>query len=108
MNKVRYHKPGTARATLVTPPDKEGISLKVSLIEYDAHTILEKEVERIEKLFPCLENDKVSWINIGGLGDVEMLRQLGNHFRIHPLALEDMLSAALPGMRQAAGAVCSF
>src|SRR5271169_5753739 len=28
-----------------------------------------------------------------GLGDIEMLRQLGNHFRIHPLALENVLSA---------------
>jgi magnesium transporter len=26
------------------------------------------------------------------LGDVELLRQLGKHFRIHPLALEDVLT----------------
>ena len=92
MNKVRYHKPGTAPATLVAPPEKEGHKPEVSLIEYDTHTILERKIDMIEEIFPCLDNDKVSWINIGGLGDVEMLKQLGNHFRIHPLALEDILS----------------
>jgi magnesium transporter len=92
MNKVRYSKPGTAPATLVAPPGQEGRKPEISLIEYDAHTILEKKVERIDETFPCLENGKVSWINISGLGDVEILRQAGLNFRIHPLALEDMLN----------------
>jgi len=93
MNKVRYHKPGTAPATLIAPPGKEGHKPEILLIEYDAHEILERKIDHIEEVFPCLDNDKVSWINIGGLGDVEMLKQLGIHFRIHPLALEDMLTA---------------
>jgi len=42
-------------------------------------------------VFACLENQKVSWIDVSGLGDVELLRQLGRHFHIHPLALEDVL-----------------
>jgi magnesium transporter len=92
MNKLRYSKPGSAPATLVAPPDQAGQKPDISLIEYDAHTIQEKKVERISETFSCLENSKVSWINISGLGDVEMLRQVGLHFRIHPLALEDMLN----------------
>jgi magnesium transporter len=92
MNKLRYSHPGTPPATLVAPPEQKGRKAEVSLIEYDAHTILEKKVEQIDEIFSCLENDKISWINIAGLGDVEMLKQLGFHFRIHPLALEDMLN----------------
>jgi len=92
MNKLRYSKPGTAPATLVAPLDQEGRKPEISLIEYDAHTIQERKVERIEETFSCPENGKVSWINIGGLGDVEILRQVGLNFRIHPLALEDMLN----------------
>ena len=92
MNKVRYSRPGTAPATLVAPPDQEGQKPEILLIEYDAHAIQEKKVERIEETFSSLENGKVNWINISGLGDVEMLRQVGLNFRIHPLALEDMLN----------------
>jgi len=92
MNKLSYSKPGTAPATLVAPPTQEGQKPEISLIEYDAHTILEKKVERVEEIYSCLENNKVSWIDISGLGDVETLRQVGLHFRIHPLAVEDMLN----------------
>jgi magnesium transporter len=92
MNKVRYHQPGTAPATLVAPPDQKGHKPEVLLIEYDAHEMLERKIDLIDEVFPSLDNGKVSWINIGGLGDVEMLKQLGIHFRIHPLALEDMFN----------------
>jgi magnesium transporter len=92
MNKLRYNQPGTAPATLIAPPEQKGQRPEVSLIEYDAHTILEKKIERIDEISSCLENDKISWINIGGLGDVELLKELGILFRIHPLALEDILN----------------
>jgi magnesium transporter len=93
MNKLRYSQPGTAPATLVVSSEQKGQKPEVSLIEYDAHTILEKRVEHIDEISSCLENDKISWINVGGLGDVELLKELGLVFRIHPLALEDMLNA---------------
>jgi magnesium transporter len=93
MNKLRYSQPGTAPATLVASSEQKGQKPQVSLIEYDAHTILEKRVEQIDEISSCLENDKISWIHVGGLGDVELLKELGLVFRIHPLALEDMLNA---------------
>jgi magnesium transporter len=41
---------------------------------------------------PHLDNRKVTWINIDGLGDVTALMALGEKFRLHPLALEDVLN----------------
>jgi magnesium transporter len=96
MQKLRYHEPGTAPATLVAPPEQAGHKPVIKLIEYDAHSMEEHEVENVEEVFDCIENHKVSWIDVSGLGDVELLRQLGQHFRMHPLALEDILS---PGQR---------
>jgi magnesium transporter len=92
MQKLRYHQPGTAPATLVAPPEQVGHKPVIRLIDYDAHSLEEREVQNIEEVFECLESKKVSWIDVGGLGDVELLRQLGRHFWIHPLALEDVLS----------------
>ena len=92
MNKLRYPPPGTAPATLIVPQEYQGRKPMVSLIEYDAHSIEERKVETIDDLLPCLENDKVSWINVDGLGDAEFFRQLGLHFRIHQLALEDIFN----------------
>jgi magnesium transporter len=96
MQKLRYHPPGTAPATLVAPPEQVGHKPIIHLIDYDAHSIEEHEIKNIEDIFGCLESEKVSWIDVGGLGDVELLRELGRHFRIHPLAMEDVMT---PGQR---------
>jgi magnesium transporter len=92
MDKLRYPPPGTAPATLVVPPEYQGQKPVISLIEYDAHSIDERKIETMDELLPCLDNDKVSWINVDGLGDPEFIKRLGEHFRIHPLALEDIFN----------------
>jgi magnesium transporter len=93
MQKLHYHQPGTPPATLVVPPEHVGRKPVITLIEYDAYSIEERQVDSIEEVFGCLDNDKVSWINVDGLGDIHTLQQLGLQFRIHPLALEDILTA---------------
>jgi magnesium transporter len=92
MDRLRYHAPGTAPATLVAAPAHLGRKPVITLIQFDAHSIDEREVGQIDDVFFCFDSDKVSWINIDGLGDVELLRRLGEHFHIHPLALEDVLN----------------
>ena len=92
MDKLRFPPPGTAPATLVVPPEYQGQQPVVTLIEYDAHSIEERKIETMDELLPCLDNDKVSWINVDGLGDPEFFQQLGRQFRIHPLALEDLFN----------------
>ena len=34
----------------------------------------------------------VLWLNVDGLGDVQALEQLGTHFALHMLSLEDVLN----------------
>jgi magnesium transporter len=92
MDKLRYPPPGTAPATLIVPPEYQSVKPVISLFEYDAHSFQERRIETIDDLLPCLEREKISWINIDGLGDIEFFQQLALHFRIHPLALEDMLN----------------
>jgi magnesium transporter len=92
LQKVRYHQPGTAPATLIPSPEHVGRKPVISFIEYDAHSIEERTIERIDDIFYCIDTEKVSWINIDGLGDVELLKRLGEQFQIHPLALEDVLN----------------
>ncbi len=93
MFKSRSSAPGAAPATLIPHlVDGKPVPPKITLIEYDEDSLEERELPRIEEAFRCFDNDKVSWINIDGLGDVEVLRKLGTHFNLHPLALEDVLN----------------
>jgi len=89
----RYQKPGAEPATLLP---REGQGAALSMIRYDANRFEEREFPDAEALFERLrevQGKEVCWINVEGLGDVELLRKLGVHFGLHPLALEDVTMA---------------
>jgi magnesium transporter len=92
MDRLRYLPPGSAPATFIPPPEYQGTKPEISLIQYDARTFDERSIESIEDLLSSLESNKISWISIVGLGDIEFFRQLAEYVRIHPLALEDILN----------------
>jgi magnesium transporter len=92
MQKLRYHRPGTAPATLAVPPEHAGCPTTVRLTRYDAHSYDERNIIQVSELEQLIDPDKVNWINIYGLGDLDTLREIGHQFRVHPLALEDILN----------------
>ena len=91
MFKTRYPIPGESPGQL--RPRDEAISRQpvITLIEYDRAHLEERTITFTEELLPHLDNQRVTWINIDGLGDIEVLRALGSRFNLHPLALEDVL-----------------
>ena len=93
MFKTRRSTPGSSPATLLPHlVDGKAVPPKITLIEYDKTTLEESCITHISILNDRIDNRKVTWINIDGLGDVETLRALGEMFEIHPLALEDVLN----------------
>lgn len=93
MIRINYKPAGTPPATLL-PVLGAKKRAEISLVQYDAESMLEEDFETLEELIARLDPEKVNWINIDGLGDIELLRKLGDHFQIHPLALEDVLNTA--------------
>lgn len=93
MFKTRRSVPGSSPATLLPHlVDGRVVAPKISIIEYDRNSLVEREITDIAGLAEHVDNSKVTWINIDGLGDVGTLRTLGEMFQLHPLALEDVLN----------------
>lgn len=93
MIRINYKPAGTPPATLL-PREGSRARAKISLIQYDQESILEADFDSFTELVAKLDPSKVNWINIDGLGNIDLLRQLGDQFQIHPLALEDVLNTA--------------
>jgi magnesium transporter len=91
MFKTNYTVPGEAPGVLKLRREASTQSPVVTLIEYDAHFFEERVIADTHELLPHLNNERVTWINIDGLGDIDVLRVLGKRFNLHPLALEDVL-----------------
>ena len=85
-------KAGLPPGTLVFEGEQKVDRARITLIDYDETHFQEKEVEKIEDCFPFKDEPTVTWINIDGLHDVELVEKLGKHFDIHPLVLEDIVS----------------
>lgn len=82
---------GLPPGTLIYTGEKEKEQVKIKLFEYDQNEFVEKEILNIENVFPCKDNDKISWINIDGIHNLEIMEKTQNHFNIHPLTMEDIL-----------------
>ncbi|MDH4238453.1 MAG: magnesium/cobalt transporter CorA [Phycisphaerae bacterium] len=87
----RSTKTGLPPGTLVHVGEKKAESVKISYFDYDERNFQEKQVSNIEECFPFKTTPTVTWINIDGLHDVEIIEKLGKQFDLHPLLLEDVL-----------------
>ena len=85
-------KPGSAPGTLVHTGEKKVERIRIRYLDYDAGQIEEKELDEISRCFVLKDSPTVSWINVDGLHDVELIREVGERFEWHPLMLEDIVS----------------
>jgi magnesium transporter len=66
--------------------------VKITVIDYDEGQLQEKEVKTVNECFPFKDKPTVTWINIDGLHQVDIIEKMGTHFNIHPLVLEDIVN----------------
>ncbi len=86
-----WKKPGLAPGTLVYVGEKKVEKVRIRLIDYDETNLQERDLETIEECYPYKDKPTVTWINIDGLHDVDVIEKIGTNFGLHPLVMEDIL-----------------
>jgi magnesium transporter len=69
---------------------------KITIIDYDEKHYHEAEAKEVEECFRFKDMPTVTWINIDGLHQMDVLEKLGSCYGIHPLVLEDILTDQRP------------
>lgn len=64
----------------------------INLMDYNPEHLDERELQSIDEATPYKNSDAVSWFNIYGIHDLNMMQRLGEIFNIHPLFMEDILN----------------
>jgi magnesium transporter len=85
-------KAGLAPGSLVHIGEKKIEQTRIRLIDYDEETIEERELDEIDACFLYKDTSPVTWINIDGLHEVDIIQKLGDRFGLHPLILEDIVN----------------
>jgi magnesium transporter len=83
--------PGAPPGTLVLEDTEKP---KIYLIDYCAERVVEKWIDSVEDAVEYLTDDlpSITWIDVQGIGHKPTFERLGEVFRIHPLALEDVVN----------------
>lgn len=88
----RYAQPGTAPGTLRPPVTKRVERVRIRVIDYNADSFDEREVQSLEECLVYRDKPTVTWIDVTGVDDIEVIQQLGEKFGLHSLALEDVVN----------------
>jgi magnesium transporter len=91
--KKRLKKVGLPPGTLVHIGEKKTEKVRITIIDYDETNFEEKQIETVEECFPLKDKATVTWINIDGIHDIDVIEKIGKHFRLHSLTLEDIVDA---------------
>ncbi|NNM06552.1 MAG: magnesium/cobalt transporter CorA [Gemmatimonadetes bacterium] len=84
-------KPGAAPGTLVYTGPERSEPVAVHLIEYDEEDLEERALRTDASFQEFAANDRLTWINVDGLDDLDLTRAIGSAFQLHPLVQEDLV-----------------
>ena len=81
---------GARPGTLAIPPGSP--FPKITVVQYDAESVERHEIGHVEELRALRSPDRITWVDIQGLGDEATIRAVGEIFGLHPVALENAVN----------------
>ena len=88
--KSRKKKIGVSPGSLIYVGDKTDEPVKISVLTYDKQKIREVTDVSVEDIPQVKDESAVTWINVSGIHDMEVIEAIGKRFHLHPLLLEDI------------------
>lgn len=87
-------KRGQAPGSLIYVGEHSGEPIGISQISYSEKEVIETQIplDAVDKMLSGLPTTGVNWINIVGVHNADVVRQIGGHFHIHNLHLEDIMN----------------
>ena len=80
-----------AKPGVVEPPEMF-VPRAIHVFHYTSDAIEEADVEFPEDLAKYRTREGVTWVNVDGLGNEDLIREIGRIYELHPLAVEDVRS----------------
>jgi magnesium transporter len=92
VTRKRSQKTGLPPGVLVHIGRQRIENTKISVIDYDETQFTEQDLSTVEACFPFKDKPTVTWINIEGIHQTDILEKIGSCYNLHPLVMEDILN----------------
>ena len=83
---------GLPPGTLIHIGKKKIEKPRIKIMNYDESNCEEREIENVKECYDFKDAGGVTWINVDGIHQINILEQIGNCFGLHPLVMEDILN----------------
>ncbi len=93
MIKKQSKKTGLPPGTLIHVGEERKEQVAVSILEYDEGHVGEEKLPSSGACYAFKDAPTVTWVNVTGIHQAEVLGQFGGCFNVHPLILEDILNS---------------
>ena len=90
--KNRTRKVGLPPGTLLHVGEVKTLQPALTLFRFDAETLTETTSSSLAQLDLSPPENGTLWLNVHGLHDTALMADIGRHFGLHPLVLEDILN----------------
>ena len=93
---MKKNKKGLSPGSLVFTGEKKVEEIKISAFDFNASRVNEINipVHELSKLKKYKSSKNITWINICGIHNTQVIDETGKIFGIHPLVLEDILNVS--------------
>ncbi len=81
---------GLPPGTVVYLGEQRVEQVQISVIDFDASELDEKVLDSADACQAYVAKRTVTWINVVGLHDTDLLQEIGDLFNLHPLVIEDV------------------
>ncbi len=88
--RARNLSPGTVQYT----GKKVTAKTELDIIDYSKDNYERYKTSSVAEAFKYEDATHITWININGLSDTQAIVELGNHFDLHPLIQEDIVTTS--------------
>jgi magnesium transporter len=86
----RRTQPGAPPGVVIADPAQP--KPVIHAIAYGTNGVIDRALTRPEEAFALVGQQAVTWINVEGLGDADIIERFGELFGLHRLALEDTVN----------------
>jgi len=90
---TRADKKGLGPGALVHIGEQKNIPVKVTAIVYDQNGNQEFNISDLSSCSEMANARSISWVNVDGIHNAEVIAEIGRQFKIHSLALEDVMNS---------------
>ncbi len=83
---------GKAPGSLIYTGEVVDVPVEISVIRYSEEHYDSFILENVSDAHVEKSNENISWINVDGIHDVDVIKTIGKDFKLHSLLLEDILN----------------